>query len=269
MPRVTGRVAAGLRPARRGGRANAPERAGPRPARRHGVRRGSPRRDDRVVGAGLRAEHARGRSSRGRGRGGPGRHAPALRHRPHGPRAGVGQAGASSSWRARTRRRSTPGWRWCGTTSGCSRATSRSAAMGPAGHRDRHEVRSGRRRHRPRRRGPQPHPGRRRRAGARAPQRSGHGRGLRRARSPLHRDRLLRGRVRAAGARAIRPGRGVDGGDGAVAPGPARGEHPRTLPRPPRRDPPAARVVRRGGEGSARWPARSCAPTCAGSSGGR
>ena len=122
--------------------------------------------------------------------------------------------------------------------------------VGPARHRGRREVRSGRGRDRPGRRGPQPHPGRRRRAGLGPAQRSGRGHGLRRARSPLHGARLLRAGVCAPGARAVRPGRGVDGGDGAVAPRTARREHPRTLPRPPRRDPPAARPLRRGGAGS-------------------
>ena len=38
-----------------------------------------------------------------------------------------GSSGRSDSWRARTRRRSTPGSRWCAVTSGCCRATSESA----------------------------------------------------------------------------------------------------------------------------------------------
>ena len=75
--------------------------------------------------------------------------------------------------------------------------------------------------------------------------------GLRRARSALDRSRLLRARVRAAGTRAVRPGRGVDRGDGAVVETERHRQPPRPLPGPPRRDPPAARVVPRGGAGGA------------------
>ena len=71
------------------------------------------------------------------------------------------------------------------------------------------------------------------------------------------------------GARAIRSRRGMDGSHGAVAPGGRHRKRPRALPRPPRRDPQAAGVLRRGREGGARSPAKSCAPTFGASSGGR
>ena len=92
--------------------------------------------------------------------------------------------------------------------------------------------------------------GGRRVAGPGPSRRGGRGDDVRRTRSALHRARLLRARVCAPGARAVRPGRGMDGGDGAVVPGTADREPPRTLPCPPRRDPQAARLLRRGGEGS-------------------
>ncbi len=127
----------------------------------------------------------------------------------------------------------------------------------------------GRRRHRSCRRGPQPDPRRRRRAGARAPRRSGNGRGLRRARSPLHRDRLLRGRVRAASARAIRPGRASGrkrwSAGGRDSPWGASTDAAAFTA--PRSSACAGRGPKRRRKRS--WPARSCAPTCAGSSGGR
>ncbi len=103
-------------------------------------------------------------------------------------------------------------------------------------------------RHRTGGRGPAAHPGRRcpARSGAARPGRGG-GR-LRGPRSALDRDRLLRARVRPAGPRPVRRGRGVDRGDGAVVRDERHRQPPRALPGPPRRDPPAARVVQRGGE---------------------
>ena len=202
-------------------------------------------------------------------RGGPGRDAPALRHRADGAGSRVDQAGGTAA--GGPGRDAGPRLAGGGAqlrAAAVGRLPERSA-MGPAGHRDRQ--RSAIRPLPPSagspRRAASSWPARSRRAWA--PQRSGRGRGLRRARSPLHGDRLLRARVCAPGARAVRPGRGVDRGDGAVAPRAARRERPRTLPRPPRRDPPAARVATARRSRKPSWPARSFAPTCAGSSGGR
>ena len=76
--------------------------------------------------------------------------------------------------------------------------------------------------------------------------------GLRRPRSALYRDRLLRARLRPAGARTVRRRRGVDRGDGAVVQDERHREPPRALPGPSRGDPQAARIVRRGRERGAR-----------------
>ena len=96
-------------------------------------------------------------------------------------------------------------------------------------------------------RGSAAHPGRRCRGRLGAARRGGSGGGLRGPRSALDRPRVLRARLRAAGACAVRRGRGVDRGDGAVVPDERHREPPWALPRAPRGDPEVARGVRRSG----------------------
>ena len=91
------------------------------------------------------------------------------------------------------------------------------------------------------------HPGRRRRGrigDARRGRRGGHVRGPRCA---LHRDRVLRARLRPAGTGAVRRRGGVDGGDGAVVPHERHRKPARPLSRASRGDPAAARGMRRRG----------------------
>ena len=106
-------------------------------------------------------------------------------------------------------------------------------------------------------------------AGPGAARRGGGGHGLRRPGSPLDRGRLLRARVRLAGTRAIRPGRGVDRGDGAVVRDQRHRQPARSLPGPPRRDPPAARVCATRPRTKPSLPARSFGRTCDASWDGR
>ena len=96
------------------------------------------------------------------------------------------------------------------------------------------------------------HPGRRCRAGPGAARRGRGGDGFRGPRSALDRGRLLRARVRPTGTRAVRRCRTMDRGDGALVQDERHRQPPRALPRPPRRDPEAARVMRRGRDGGAR-----------------
>ena len=90
------------------------------------------------------------------------------------------------------------------------------------------------------------HPGWRCRAGPGAARRGWGGDGLRGPRSALDRGRLLRARVRPAGTWAVRRGRGMDRGDGAVVQDGRHRERARALSCPPRGDPPAAWVMQRG-----------------------
>ena len=114
-----------------------------------------------------------------------------------------------------------------------------------------------------------PHPRWRRHRGSRAARRGGGGCDLGRPRPPLDRSRLLRARVRAPGPRAVRPGGGVDRGDGAVVEDERHRQPSRTLPGSPRGDPQVARAVprRRGCRRSS--PSRSFGPTCDASWDGR
>ena len=168
------------------------------PSRRRGLRRGPSRRDHRGLGAGSRracaagdrlaaagaavrvamhllfdtalmAPVAAGLGARRAAPGGPGRD------------AGSRVAGRGSQLRA----------------AAVGRLRER-AAVGAPGDRRRHEARARRRRHRSRRRGPQPHPRRRRRSRASALLDEAGVAAVSGELDPLsHRDRLLRGRVRA------------------------------------------------------------------------
>ena len=65
--------------------------------------------------------------------------------------------------------------------------------------------------------------------------------------------------MRPTGTRAVRPGRGMDRGDGALVQDECHREPSWALPGPPRGDPPAARVVRRGRDRGP-WRVRGTAP---------
>jgi hypothetical protein len=245
-------VGGGIPALQEGGRRPTGGPGRPSGSRRGRLRGGAPRRDHRDVGARPRAVPGGGRPCGSGRRGGPGGDAPPLRHRAHGAGARLaGASGAPPGGRGRHARaclaRRRPHVR-----ADADRGPGERSGVRPARRRARLAHGPGRLRDRAGRGGPAPD-SRWRSAGGPCAARRGRsvdeGRG---ARPNVHRSCLLRARVRPSGSRAVRRRGGVDRDDGAVVPH-ERGRQPAwTLPRSPRGDTAAARVVRRGGARGAR-----------------
>ena len=263
--------ATGSRPSPASRRPTPPASWHPRPpdARRGRLRRRPPRRDHRGVGTGPRRLPAGRRRDHGRGRRRSGRHAPALRHRAHGTRARLaGTSGATPRRHGRDAGARVVRCR-AHVRADADRRHRRGPAVGPARRRGGIDVRPGGVRHRTGRRGAAAHPRRRGPAGSGAARRGRGGDDLGRPRSPVDRGRLLRARVRAAGRwRSTtwpRSGpRRWSGGARRTRSGASTDAAACTAPRSSGC---AGRATRRRRRRS--WPARSFAPTCGASSGGR